>query len=133
MDWEKINNEYINLIEKNPYEYYEDYKKTLEAVRNSTAIYKGEPVPFLYHPMFYTPEDVEEFEYIGKIIMSIANKVAKRYMDFPEYRTKFEYSKLLEDLILIDEGYHINVPIGRFDIFYGGKDNFKFCEFFRHE
>ncbi len=129
MDWEKINNEYINLIEKNPYEYYEDYKKTLEAVRNSTAIYKGEPVPFLYHPMFYTPEDVEEFEYIGKIIMSIANKVAKRYMDFPEYRTKFEYSKLLEDLILIDEGYHINVPIGRFDIFYGGKDNFKFCEF----
>jgi glutathionylspermidine synthase len=129
MDWEKINNEYINLIEKNPYEYYEDYKKTLEAVRNSTAIYKGEPVPFLYHPMFYTPEDVEEFEYIGKIIMSIANKVAKRYMDFPEYRTKFEYSKLLEDLILVDEGYHINVPIGRFDIFYGGKDNFKFCEF----
>ena len=129
MDWEKINNEYINLIEKNPYEYYEDYKKTLEAVRNSTAIYKGEPVPFLYHPMFYTPEDVKDFEYIGKIIMSIANKVAKRYMDFPEYRTKFEYSKLLEDLILIDEGYHINVPIGRFDIFYGGKDNFKFCEF----
>lgn len=129
MDWEKINNEYINLIEKNPYEYYEDYKKALEAVRNSTAIYKGEPVPFLYHPMFYTPEDVEEFEYIGKIIMSIANKVAKRYMDFPEYRTKFEYSKLLEDLILVDEGYHINVPIGRFDIFYGGKDNFKFCEF----
>ena len=129
MDWEKINNEYINLIEKNPYEYYEDYKKALEAVRNSTAIYKGEPVPFLYHPMFYTPEDVKDFEYIGKIIMSIANKVAKRYMDFPEYRTKFEYSKLLEDLILIDEGYHINVPIGRFDIFYGGKDNFKFCEF----
>ena len=129
MDWEKINNEYINLIEKNPYEYYEDYKKTLEAVRNSTAIYKGEPVPFLYHPMFYTPEDVKDFEYIGKIIMSIANKVAKRYMDFPEYRTKFEYSKLLEDLILVDEGYHINVPIGRFDIFYGGKDNFKFCEF----
>jgi uncharacterized circularly permuted ATP-grasp superfamily protein len=79
--------------------------------------------------MFYTPEDVKDFEYIGKIIMSIANKVAKRYMDFPEYRTKFEYSKLLEDLILIDEGYHINVPIGRFDIFYGGKDNFKFCEF----
>ena len=38
MDWEKINNEYINLIEKNPYEYYEDYKKTLEAVRNSTVI-----------------------------------------------------------------------------------------------
>ncbi|CAK7035167.1 glutathionylspermidine synthase family protein [Tissierella carlieri] len=128
MSWKEINKEYINLIKSDPEGYIADYKVAKEKVANSTAIYKGKPVPFLYHPMFYTEEDVENFRKIGDTLISITNKVTQRYLDSKEFRKKFEYSPLLEELILVDSGYDINVPIGRFDLFYNNKDNFKFCE-----
>lgn len=125
----KLTDEYIDIIKRDVDKYYDDYEKAIEAVANSTAIYKGEPVPFLYEPIFYTQSDVERFNEIGRILISITNKVTQKYIESPEYRKKFGYSKLLEELILVDQGYDINVPIGRFDIFYGGNDDFKFCEF----
>lgn len=129
MDMKKLTDEYIDIIKRDVDKYYDDYEKAIEAVANSTAIYKGEPVPFLYEPIFYTQSDVERFNEIGRILISITNKVTQKYIESPEYRKKFGYSKLLEELILVDQGYDINVPIGRFDIFYGGNDDFKFCEF----
>src|SRR5699024_8564281 len=63
-----------------------------------------------------------------KVLMSIANKVTEKYIESPEYRKKFKYPKLLEELILVDPGYDVNIPIGRFDLFYGGGDKFKFIE-----
>lgn len=128
MNWKEINKEYINLIKSDPERYLVDYKTAKEKVANSTAIYKGKPVPFLYHPMFYTEKDVKNFNKIGDTLISITNKVTQRYLDSKEFRKKFEYSPLLEELILIDNGYDINVPIGRFDLFYEDEDNFKFCE-----
>ena len=128
MSWKNINDDYINLIKENPREYIQDYKITKERVANSSAQYKGEPVPFLYHPMFFAEKDVKNIEKIGDMMISITNKVTERYMNYPEFRKKFGYSKELEDLILVENGYDINVPIGRFDIFYKDYDNFKFCE-----
>lgn len=128
MNWKEINKEYINLIKSDPERYLADYKTAKEKVASSTAIYKGKPVPFLYHPMFYTEEDVENFRKIGDTLISITNKVTQRYLDSKEFRKKFEFSPLLEELILIDNGYDINVPIGRFDLFYEDRDNFMFCE-----
>lgn len=128
MDAAKLNSQYMEIIKKDESEFYKDYLKTVEAVANSSAIYKGKPVPFLYQPMFFTEDDIEIFKNIGKTLMSITNKVINKYLESPEFRKKFGYSKLLEELILVDQGYDVNVPIGRFDIFYGGKNNFKFCE-----
>lgn len=128
MNWKDTNDEYINIIKDNPKYYQEDYKLTMEKVANSSAQYKGKPVPFLYHPMFFTEKDVKDIEKIGDTMISITNKVTQRYIDHPEYRERFGYSKELEKLILIENGYDINVPIGRFDIFYKDYDDFKFCE-----
>ncbi len=128
MDWQDINREYIDLVKSKPRSYYDDYGKMKEMVANSTAIYKDKPVPFLYHPMFFTQKDIDNFNKIGDTLISITNKVTKRYIESEDFRRKFQYPKLLEDLILIDNAYDINVPIGRFDIFYKDKDNFKFCE-----
>lgn len=128
MNWKDINKEYINLIKSDPERYVADYKIAMDKVANSTAIYKGKPVPFLYHPMFYTEKDVENFNKIGDILISITNKVTQKYLDSKEFRKKFEYSPLLEELILVDNGYDINVPIGRFDLFYEDENNYKFCE-----
>ncbi len=128
MDWKSVNNEYIELIKSDPKKYYDDFLDTLEKVKNSTAIYKGKPVPFLYHPMFFTESDIENFREIGSTLISISNKVTDKYLESSEFREKFQYPKELEELILIDNGYDVNVPIGRFDLFYRDKDNFKFCE-----
>lgn len=128
MDAIKLNQEYIEIVKNGENNFYGDYKKTVEAVANSNAIYKGKPVPFLYQPMFFTEQDIDIFKNTVKLLMSITNKVVDKYIESPEFRMKFKYPKLLEDLILIDHGYDNNVPIGRFDIFYGGGNNFKFCE-----
>ncbi|SCG81880.1 hypothetical protein DW1_0259 [Proteiniborus sp. DW1] len=128
MDVEKLTSKYIEIVKSDENRFYKDYLRAVEAVANSSAIYKGKPVPFLYQLMFFTKEDLEIFKNIGKTMISITNKVVNKYKESPDFRKKFGYSKLLEDLILTDHGYDVNVPIGRFDIFYGGSDNFKFCE-----
>lgn len=128
MSYNEISRDYINLIKSNPEAYIEDYRKIQDQVGNSTAIYKGQPVPFLYNPMFFSKEDLENFSDIGEAIIRIGNIVMGEYINNPEFRKKFKYSKDLEELILTDSSYDINYPIGRFDIFYKDKDNFKFCE-----
>lgn len=128
MDWKSINNQYIEMLKSDPKGYYEDYLETKEKVKDSTAIYKGEPVPFLYHPMFFTEEDIENFKKISDTLISISDKITEKYLTSSKFRDKFKYPKKLEELILIDNGYDINVPIGRFDLFYKDRENFKFCE-----
>lgn len=128
MDAIKLTNEYIEIVKNDDNNFLEDYKKTVEKVANSNAKYKGKPIPFLYQPMIFTKQDIETFENIGRTLMSITNKVVDKYKESSEFRLKFGYPKLLEELILVDHVYDINVPIGRFDIFYGGGEEFKFCE-----
>lgn len=128
MDGKDLTQEYIDIVKQNKNLYYEDYKRAKDKVARSNARYKGKPVPFLYQPMFFTNEDIESFNRIGSIVMSIGNKVTKKYIESPEYRKMFKYPKLLEELILVDPGYDINIPISRFDLFYSGEDRFKFIE-----
>lgn len=128
MNGNKVNRDYIDLILSNPKLYYEDYKEAFEKVGNSTAIYKGEAVPFLAHPMFVTDDELFQLEKIGDMMIAITNKLTEAYLKDPEFRKHFGFSKLLEELILVENGYDINVPVGRFDIFFKDYDNFKFCE-----
>lgn len=128
MDSIKINDQYIEMILSDQEKYSADYKKTLEKVSNSSAIYKGKPVPFLYNPMFFTPQDEEVFNNIGRTMIQIGDKVFEKFVEDLDYRKKFEYPDFIVDLMLLPNTYEINVPIGRFDVFYKDSDNFKFCE-----
>lgn len=128
MDAIKINKEYIDMVLKDQKTYLEDYKKTVDRVANSTAIYKGKPVPFLYNPMFFTPEDEKNFAKIGKTMIEIGDRVFDKFVEDLDYRKKFKYPDFIVDLMLLPNSYDINVPIGRFDVFYKDIDNFKFCE-----
>ncbi len=128
MDAFKINKEYIEMILGDQKSYTDDYKKTFEKVANSTAIYKGKPVPFLYNPMFFTPKDEKNINEIGKTIIQIGDKVFDKFVEDMDYRKKFKYPDFIVELMLLPNSYDINVPIGRFDVFYKDKDNFKFCE-----
>lgn len=128
MKREVIDRDYISVVKENENMYYEDYLKAIEKSKTSTAIYKGEPVPFLYMPKLYTGEDFSHFQSIMSTMMGIIKKVIDQYKTNADFRKKFPFSKELEELILVDHSYSTYVPMGRFDIFYHDKNNFKFCE-----
>ena len=128
MEIKEINRQYIDLVLQNQDVYIEDYKLTKERVKNSKAQYRGKPVPFLYHPFFVNEKIVNDFTKIIEMMTSIGNKVTNKYIEDKAFRKKFAFPKLIEELIEVDNGYDINFPIGRFDIFYEDYDNFKFCE-----
>ncbi|HHX68389.1 MAG: glutathionylspermidine synthase [Miniphocaeibacter sp.] len=126
---DKYVNEYVNIIKKDENFYYKDYLNMLEKVKNSNAIYKGEPIPITYQGLFYDKENKKDFQYMSDMLMSITKKITKEYVNNKEYRKLFKFSKELEELIIHDPGYDIPVPICRYDVFYNGRDKFKFVEF----
>lgn len=128
MHSDKIIKEYIEMVKSNPERYFKDYQVSKEMAKGSTAYYKGEPVPFSYQPFLIDLIDVETFKYILEFILSIGKKVTYKYIEDSEYRKLFGFPKFIEDMILVDNGYGVIAPIGRFDIFYRDRDDFMFCE-----
>lgn len=129
MDWKDIDDQYIELVMSDKDRYIRDYKENISGkVANSKAIYKGNVVPYSYKPLFFTGQDVDNFKFIGRTMLEIGDKVVDEYIRNEDFRRKFDFPKELEELILIDNGYDINVPMARLDIFYKDRDNFKFCE-----
>ena len=113
--------------------YEQNVKSGLEAVeyiKNSTAIYKGKPVPCLYMPKIFSVEAHEYLKHAARTIYVILEKVMAKYLCDPKYRTLFPFPKALEELILSEAGYPCLLPIARIDIFLDEDDfSFKFCEF----
>lgn len=116
------------LFMESTHVYSSDFEKTQAKVAASKAIYKGEPVPYLYIPKFYQSEDIKTFE----IALAGMHKIAKRtidlYLSEPEVRQMFAFDPLLEALICLPHHYDCTVPMGRFDIFYYSPGSFMFCE-----
>jgi len=128
MTGEKYQEIYLEMVLNNQERYKEDYLKTVERVANSTAIYKGKPVPFLYNPMFFSREEEEDFRWIGKMMMEIGESITDRYIDDKGFRNRFGFPDFIEEMILRGNKYGVHVPIARFDVFYKDRENFKFCE-----
>jgi glutathionylspermidine synthase len=108
--------------------YKADFVKTKEAVAHSKAIYKGQPVPYLYIPKLYDKEDTETFEYALKGIHNICKKTIDLYLEKEGIRKLFDFDERLDALIRMPHSYETTVPMGRFDIFYYGPGDFQFCE-----
>lgn len=126
---EKLVGDYIGIVKEDPDYYYKDFLDMKERVRTSDAIYKGQPIPVTYQAMLVGQDHVEDFKNISSTLMTITNKVVDEYLKNPDYRKLFRYPAYLEDLILHDPGYSIPVPICRYDMFYNGLGDYKFCEF----
>ncbi|GAB6098429.1 hypothetical protein JCM16358_03080 [Halanaerocella petrolearia] len=124
----EVDNSYRNILEQRTEEYYQDYQRLYEVLEDSYAYYEGAVIPFLYHPIFFSKDEISDFKKLVDKLNEILNKVVDRYITDKEFRSYFNFSKELEELILVDPGYSCNLPMERCDIFYYGKDNFKFCE-----
>jgi hypothetical protein len=123
---QKISDFYQQIILDDKEKHLNDFALIAEKLNNSNAKYKGKIIDFLYQPMFFHQGDIARFEYITKTMMSIIIKCTDEYLRNPDFRKYFEFSKIMEELILIDPGYQNPVPVARLDIFYA--DDYKFCE-----
>lgn len=84
----------------------------------------------LHVPRFFSPYDKERFSKITEMTYGIFSKVIEAYKKDTQIRELFPFSKELEELILLDPGYPVPIPICRIDIFYDETTkNFHFCEF----
>lgn len=128
MTYDDLFEQYKADILNQPERYISEYKNVKQRVKHSPAIYKGQPVKFLYQPFFFTDEDIQRFRDLVKTFGGILEKVIQRYIMEPDYRKHFGFSSFLEELILKDPGYLHPFPMARFDVFYHKDGSFQFCE-----
>ncbi|MFW6034879.1 MAG: glutathionylspermidine synthase family protein [Halothermotrichaceae bacterium] len=124
----KYQEKFLKPIKKSPDKYYKDYLMAKKKVDNSSAIYKGEVVDFLYQALFFNKKEYKKLKGYNQTLSKILDKVIEEYKEKPSFRKYFNFPKLMEELILIDPGYNQNFPIARFDIFYKQNGSSKFCE-----
>ncbi len=111
-----------------PGKYIDDFLRISKDVAGSKAIYKGEPVPFLYIPKIYASEDMTSFrEALGQLF-EIINRSIELYLTESYVSRLFNFDERLDSLIRLPHFYDINVPMGRFDLFYYSPGEFQFCE-----
>ncbi|AGB41336.1 hypothetical protein Halha_1391 [Halobacteroides halobius DSM 5150] len=118
---------YQEILKKGD-DYYQDYQRLYKQLEDSYAYYNGRVIPFLYNPLFFNSTELDNFSHLVDKLNNILNKVVDEYLTSEEFRSYFDFSKKLEELILVDPGYECNLPMERCDIFYYGKDKIKFCE-----
>ncbi|MFW6287903.1 MAG: glutathionylspermidine synthase family protein [bacterium] len=126
--YREIQNMFDEIVNKDRDLYHQDYKNAWEKVKNSTAIYKGEPVEFLYQGLFFSKSEYETLKELLTQLTDILKKVIAKYKEDSKFRSYFPFSDIMEELILIDPGYSNEFPMGRFDIFYNKNGQHMFCE-----
>lgn len=125
---------YQKQVEGQPLLYRKKWDEAKELVRDSSAWYKGEPVRFIYQPLFFDREDMAFFDHLSATMTGILKKVIGAYRRNADFRAQFGFSKEMEELVLCDPGYGVDFPMARYDIFYhysdadSGDGAFQFCE-----
>jgi hypothetical protein len=97
---------------------------------HSTAIYHDEVIGIGFLPKLYDRDTLRQLDTFATTAHGILEKVTRRFLDDPAYRSLFGFSPLLERLICLPVGYETIIPIMRMDIFLDEETlNFHFCEF----
>lgn len=126
----QLEQEYLDIVQRNTQTHAESAKKVTEYIKNSTAQYHGRCVRTLYLPKLFTSEEIVLFHDLIDVLFGIFGKVMKEYRENAEYRKQFGFDPRLEELILRKPLYDCPIPIARIDIFLNEETHeFKFCEF----
>ena len=126
----QIEEEYKNIIKNNIKQNSKSMHIIKEKLERSDLYFNNKLTSkTLSIPKIYTKETITYLENIVNIMYRICIKVIKKYINSSEYRKLFPFSKKLEELILVSNGYKGYLPIARFDIFYHeDTGEFYFCE-----
>lgn len=120
--------EYHNLLAEEPDKYARDLEEIYHKLEAENIYYHGEVIPILYQPLFFSQSEIDQISRLTARLSSILSRVIDRYLVDEEFRSYFGFSQEVEELILADPGYSNPVPMARFDIFYYGEGDYKFCE-----
>ena len=121
---------YCRTIDNEPGVHAESYRCSKEYIMNSTARYHNRVVKSMYIPKMFTKREEKLFKDVIDKLYGIFNKVIHEYVNNPGLRQYFNFDKRLEELILCEKQYAINIPMARLDLFYNEQTKeFKFCEF----
>ncbi|MBS3766374.1 glutathionylspermidine synthase family protein [Candidatus Bipolaricaulota bacterium] len=129
MNTNELFSRYENAVRSNPEDYLRAYKEVREKVENSSARYLGEPIEFLFQPMFLAEEDLNEIKGVLDKLTGVLDKTICRFREDEAFREVFPFPEEEEKLVLADPGYGNPYPIGRFDVFFDFAGNLQFCEF----
>lgn len=126
----RIREEYIQFINNHREEMIQKSEEMRDDLEHSALFVHGKyTCRPLSIPRIYSKEMIAQFEEIVKTAYGIFNKIIKEYLTCPDYRELFPFSKELEELILVPNGYASYLPMSRFDIFYNEETGeFHFCE-----
>jgi len=124
----EVTGDYLALIEADPLRYAEEFRDILADSEERRRLYHGVVIPMTYQGLFLDDEAIAVYTRIIEIMARIGRKVTAEFVRNPDYRRGFRFDPVTEELILIDPGYDVPVPVGRYDIFYNGGTDFKFCE-----
>lgn len=125
----QLQTQFESWANAHPDQMMKSYQSLLENVAASPAKYKGEPVEFLYQPVFISQDHWEDLGKITRQMMDLIRHVTQVYLENPAFRRHFAFPPLMEQLILKDPGYEEAVPMTRIDLFYNLESGeFKFCE-----
>ncbi|MDY3052820.1 MAG: hypothetical protein SOR89_06600 [Ndongobacter sp.] len=127
MFYPEVTRRYMQILSEKK-EYAREFQELLQRTEAERTLYHGLAIPMTYQGLFLQSEQTALFHRIIRRMVSIGRKVTAEYVANPAYRPGFRFSPEIEKLILIDPGYDIPVPVGRYDIFYNGGADFRFCE-----
>lgn len=128
MFYPDVTRDYLKIILSDPQAYADEFRALLKETAETRRLYHGTTIPITYQGMFFEEKELALFASIIETMAVIGRKVTAHYVENPEYRPGFRFDKTTEELILLDPGYDVPVPVGRYDIFYNGEGDFKFCE-----
>lgn len=118
----KLSTEQKAYFEENQHGYF-------NCIENSSAKINEKPIRSLYHPYVLSSFEFQWIKTKAEKLWGILEKTGQLLLTDKEVADFFDFSSEFEELLLIDPGYEIKIPITRFDAFYNGKGKLKFCEF----
>lgn len=127
---QQIVNQYIFLINDNTEKNMHGALALKENMERSALYFRNRcTAKTLAIPKIYTPQTISKFKETVQTAYGIFTKVIRQYLICRDYRKLFPFSKELEELILIPNGYESLLPMARFDIFFHeDTGDFYFCE-----
>ena len=119
----------LQYIQSNEQASKQDFESATKYMRQSTVKFLRGHIRFNAIPKVFDKVAYNHIKESMSVLYSILDKVISQYLIDPKFRELFEFSKELEQLILLDSGYGCQLPLARFDLFLNERSlDFKFCE-----
>jgi hypothetical protein len=122
---------YHNLdsyIQENTGRIEDDIKWFEDSAAQQGLVYAGKPLSISFYPIILPKMHVAHIKEVVETLTRLMEKITCMFLEEPDIRQIFGFSREQTELIEIDPGYESAIPCGRFDSFFDGR-TIRFTEF----